>query len=65
MNKQLSEFSITITIYSRLREGINVKFYVRNLCGTTKDENLEYIRKIQQEIVDEIYFLTGYGGRVV
>lgn len=55
------DITISLTLYSKMQELSRRKFYLRNLTGTSEDEQVEEAAYIMNGVAQEIYYLSGYG----
>ena len=56
-----NDLSISITLYSRRREGNTVSFYLRNLLQSNDVAQIIQAKEIMDEVAKELHHITGYG----
>src|SRR3712207_4305877 len=57
-------FSVTVTIYTTwysYQQVAHCAFHLRNLRGNTHEEQLDHAKEIVKQLVEELYYLTGFG----
>jgi hypothetical protein len=58
------EISLSITIYTiwyGQQQTAQCKFSLRNLQGDTHEKQVEHAKQILTQVIEELYYLTGFG----